>query len=43
MALKLKRRGIERVFPMTGGMDDWLAQGFGVDVENFEFQGSRKN
>jgi rhodanese-related sulfurtransferase len=31
IAFKLKRKGIERVFPMTGGIESWLAEGFDVD------------
>jgi membrane protein DedA with SNARE-associated domain/rhodanese-related sulfurtransferase len=34
VALKLKRKGIERVFPMTGGMERWLSEGFGVDAKD---------
>jgi membrane protein DedA with SNARE-associated domain/rhodanese-related sulfurtransferase len=31
-ALALKRRGIERVFPLEGGLDAWVACGYPVDV-----------
>jgi membrane protein DedA with SNARE-associated domain/rhodanese-related sulfurtransferase len=34
VALKLKRKGIERVFPMTGGMESWLSEGLRVHDEN---------
>lgn len=32
VALKLKRKGIQRVFPMTGGMESWMAEGFVYDA-----------
>jgi membrane protein DedA with SNARE-associated domain/rhodanese-related sulfurtransferase len=31
-ALALKRRGIERVFPLEGGLDAWVSCGYPVDV-----------
>lgn len=31
MALLLKRRGIERVRPLAGGFDAWLAAGHPVE------------
>jgi rhodanese-related sulfurtransferase len=43
VALKLKRKGIERVFPMSGGIEDWLSEGYPVADEDFEFQSSAKN
>lgn len=36
MALQLKRKGIERVFPMIGGMEEWIALGFEVDDGAYE-------
>jgi membrane protein DedA with SNARE-associated domain/rhodanese-related sulfurtransferase len=36
IALILKRRGINRVYPMTGGMESWVAEGFDVDAGDFE-------
>jgi len=32
VALALKRRGIERVFPLEGGLDAWVTCGYPVDV-----------
>jgi membrane protein DedA with SNARE-associated domain/rhodanese-related sulfurtransferase len=32
VALALKKRGIERVFPLEGGLDAWLSRGYPVDV-----------
>jgi rhodanese-related sulfurtransferase len=32
VALALKRRGIERVFPLEGGLEAWLSCGYPVDV-----------
>lgn len=31
-ALALKRRGIERVFPLEGGLEAWVSSGYPVDV-----------
>jgi membrane protein DedA with SNARE-associated domain/rhodanese-related sulfurtransferase len=31
-ALALKRRGIERVFPLEGGLEAWVARGYPVEV-----------
>lgn len=31
-ALALKKRGIERVFPLEGGLEAWVARGYPVDV-----------
>ena len=31
MALKLKRKGISRVFPLVGGVEAWMEEGFAVD------------
>jgi rhodanese-related sulfurtransferase len=31
-ALALKRRGIERVFPLQGGLEAWVSCGYPVDV-----------
>ncbi len=31
-ALALKRHGVERVFPLEGGMDAWVSSGYPVDV-----------
>jgi membrane protein DedA with SNARE-associated domain/rhodanese-related sulfurtransferase len=32
VALALKRRGIERVFPLEGGLEAWVSRGYPVDV-----------
>ena len=32
VALALKKRGIERVFPLEGGIEAWLARGYPVEV-----------
>jgi membrane protein DedA with SNARE-associated domain/rhodanese-related sulfurtransferase len=32
VALALKKRGIERVFPLEGGLEAWVACGYSVDV-----------
>jgi membrane protein DedA with SNARE-associated domain/rhodanese-related sulfurtransferase len=32
VALALKRRGIERIFPLEGGLEAWLSCGYPVDV-----------
>jgi membrane protein DedA with SNARE-associated domain/rhodanese-related sulfurtransferase len=32
VALALKRRGIERVFPLEGGMEAWISCGYPVDL-----------
>jgi len=31
VALKLKSQGIERVRPLSGGLDEWIARGFPVE------------
>ncbi|MDG2070672.1 MAG: rhodanese-like domain-containing protein [Pseudomonadales bacterium] len=31
MALKLKRLGISRVYPIVGGMEEWIASGLPTD------------
>ncbi|MCH7744065.1 MAG: hypothetical protein IIB71_15550, partial [Proteobacteria bacterium] len=33
MALKLKRHGVSRVYPMIGGIESWIEQGFIRAVE----------
>ncbi len=32
MALKLKRRGVANVFPMIGGMEDWIEAGLPTET-----------
>ncbi len=32
VALALKKRGIERVFPLEGGLEAWVSRGYPVDV-----------
>ena len=36
VAAKLKRKGIQRVFPMTGGMESWISEGFVTDAGDTE-------
>ncbi len=39
VAAKLKRKGIQRVFPMTGGMESWISEGFVTDAGDAEESG----
>jgi 3-mercaptopyruvate sulfurtransferase SseA len=32
VALMLKRRGVERVRPLAGGLDAWLESGYSVEL-----------
>ena len=36
MALKLKRMGVSRVFPLEGGIEGWLEEGLPTEVERAE-------
>jgi rhodanese-related sulfurtransferase len=32
VALQLRRHGIERVYPLAGGLDAWIALGFPTEA-----------
>ncbi|MDZ4339588.1 MAG: hypothetical protein U1B94_05140 [candidate division NC10 bacterium] len=34
MALLLRRRGITRVRPLAGGLDEWRARGFALEAHS---------
>ena len=43
MALKLKRRGISRVYPMIGGMEAWMEKGYATDTYTTENPATEKH